>query len=140
MARHSDLRCNSAVLYGKWLGLPSFEGILKSSEIWNTINYRQESFNLNIKVKNTWEKPVNLYHSTLRPLIYFWNDILPKSSGRSGVHFRKFGTRVLDSEITLLYEKPQYKFPARNSHTLRKNSILKELTNFICCVLYHIRE
>jgi hypothetical protein len=100
MARHADLRRNNEVLYGKWLGLPSFEGILKSSGIWDSINYRQGSIYLNIKVESSSEKPVNLYQSTLRPLIYFWNDILPKSSGRNGAHFRKFGTRVLDSETT----------------------------------------
>jgi len=56
---------------------------------------------------------------------------LPKSSSRSGAHFLKLGTRVLDLEATLLYEQPQYKLPATKFYTLSKISIpIKKYINF----------
>jgi hypothetical protein len=59
MAGHADLRFNNAALYGK-LGL-SFERILKSSGIWDSIDWTKGSLYLNIKVKGSSERPVNLY-------------------------------------------------------------------------------
>jgi hypothetical protein len=84
--------------------------MLKSSGICDSIDYRQESLCLNVKVKRSLEMPVNLYQSTLRPLISFWMDILPKSSGRSGANFRKFSTRCLDSETALFMKSHNINF------------------------------
>jgi len=61
MARHAGLRCITALLYGKWLGLQCFERILDSSGLRDSIDYRHESLYLNIKVKRSSEKVVNFY-------------------------------------------------------------------------------